>query len=188
MPFRIGTCFGSIAFVAFVCSAVAQEKKETISLADGKITFAQPKEWTKKNPKSQIIEYEMEAPSSEGDKETGRITFMGAGGDVEANITRWIGQFEQPDGSSTKEKTKTQKLSVSNQEVHYVDISGTYKDTPGGPFAGGKTVMREKYRMLGAIIVTKNAGRYFVKFYGPEKTVKDNEKVFQDLVNSLEVK
>jgi hypothetical protein len=72
--------------------------------------------------------------------------------------------------------------------VHVVDISGTFKDQPGGPFAGGKIIEREKYRMLSAILVTKGAGNYFVKFYGPAKTVGDNRENFDKMIESLTVK
>jgi hypothetical protein len=58
----------------------------------------------------------------------------------------------------------------------------------GGPFAGGKTIMRENYRMLGAIIQTKDKGNYFLKLYGPKATIDENEKGFQELVKSLKVK
>lgn len=157
-------------------------------VSEGKMTFTAPKGWTKKKPASRIVEVEFEAPAAEGDEKGGRLTVMGAGGSVEDNITRWYGQFTQPDGKSTKDAAKVQKMSVAGQEVHYVDIGGTYKDQPSGPFAGGETVMRENYRMLGAIVKSKEAGNYFLKFYGPKKTIDANEKAFQGLVESLQVK
>ncbi|MBC7854218.1 MAG: hypothetical protein IAF94_12355, partial [Pirellulaceae bacterium] len=94
----------------------------------------------------------------------------------------------QPDGSSTKDKAMVEKKTVGGTPVHIVDISGTYKDSPAGPFAGGKTVNREDFRMLAAIIETKAAGNYFVKFYGPKATIAENEKAFQELLLSLKVK
>ena len=42
--------------------------------------------------------------------------------------------------------------------------------------------------MLSAIVVTKEAGNYFVKFYGPEKTVGDNREKFDKMIDSLSVK
>ena len=68
-----------------------------------------------------------------------------------------------------------------------VDLSGTYKDSPGGPFAGGKPVMRDNYRMLGAIIQTKDKGNYFLKLYGPKATIDENAKGFQNMVKSIKV-
>jgi hypothetical protein len=42
--------------------------------------------------------------------------------------------------------------------------------------------------MLAAIITTKNAGNYYLKFYGPERTVVANQKAFEQMVKSLESK
>src|SRR5689334_612285 len=79
------------------------EKKEPTSfnVTDGKLAFKAPGKWTKKKPKSNIIEVEFEAPAAKGDEIAGRLTIMGAGGDVKQNIDRWYGQFLQPDGSDT---------------------------------------------------------------------------------------
>jgi hypothetical protein len=41
--------------------------------------------------------------------------------------------------------------------------------------------------MLGAIIVTDKVGQYFVKLYGPRKTIAANEKAFLDMIEGLEV-
>ncbi len=56
--------------------------------------------------------------------------------------------------------------------IHLVNLGGTFKDTMGaGPFSGAKPVMREGYRMLGGIIVTKDLGQYFIKVTGPDEIV-----------------
>lgn len=162
-------------------------EKEVFAVADGAIQLAAPKAWTKKKPSNNIVEHEFAVPKAEGDEQDGRVTVMGAQGGVDANIERWIGQFAQPDGADTKEKVKREKKSIAGQEVHLVDLSGTYKDQRG-PFSGGATVQRSGYRMLGAIVVTKKLGSYFVKFYGPEKTVAANEKEFRRMIESLQVK
>jgi hypothetical protein len=158
------------------------------TVADGKLSFRAPKGWTKKEPRSRIIEVEFEIPAAKGDEAAGRFTMMGAGGDVQANIDRWFGQFEQTDGSDSKDKGKVEKQTIAGKTVHYVDVAGTYKDSPSGPFAGGKTIKREDYRMLAAIVETKEAGNYFLKFYGPKATVGENEKAFQQVLGSLQVK
>jgi hypothetical protein len=184
----------SIAVLITLAPAFAEEKKEAkkeptpFTVADGQLAFKAPAAWTKKKPKSNIIEVEFEAPAAKGDEIAGRLTIMGAGGNVEQNIERWYGQFTQPDGSETKKAAKVEKKSIGGNTVHVVDIAGTYKDSPAGPFAGGKAVNRVDFRMLAAIIETKAAGNYFVKFYGPKATIAENEKAFQELLQSLVVK
>ena len=182
----------AVSFVAWTCPAGKAEEKPAggaaFTVADGKLAFTAPKGWTKKQPRSRIIEVEFEIPAAKGDENTGRFTVMGAGGDIQANIDRWYGQFEQPGGGDPKDKAKVEKLTVAGKTVHYVDLAGTYKDAPAGPFAGGKTIKRENYRMLAAIVETKEAGNYFLKFYGPKATVAENEKAFKEMLDSLRVK
>lgn len=177
----------AFTYCSLVSSLASGQEGGKFSVGEGKLEFKAPATWTKKMPKSRIIDVEYEAPAAKGEDTAGRFTVMGAGGTIEANIDRWIGQFDQPDGGDTKSKAKIEKVKVSGQNVHIVDLSGTYKDSPG-PFAGGKPVLRENYRMLAAIVQTERDGNYFLKFYGPKGTIAENEKAFRDVVDSLTVK
>ncbi len=159
-----------------------------LSLSEGQITLTAPAGWEVKKPAVNFIEQELAVPAVGEDKDAGRVIMMGAGGSVEANIERWIVQFTQPDGSDPHKACKQKDTKVAGMDVHLVDISGTYKDMRGGPFSGVPAVERPGYRMLGAIITSKKAGNYFIKFYGPLKTVTDNEAAFQKMIDSLEVK
>ena len=172
-------------FVFTCATALAQENPAVMKLADGKLQLTAPGSWTRKRPQTAIVEHEFAIPPSKDDKAEGRLTVMAAGGGVEANIDRWYGQFTQPDGGSTRDRAKVQKIKVGGDEVHLVDLSGTFKDQRG-PMA--PAVERPKYRMLAAIIPTKNAGTYFIKFYGPERTVADNEKAFVGMIEGLQHK
>ena len=136
-------------------------------------------------PKSSIVETEFSIPSEGEGVQPGRMTVMGAGGSVQANVDRWFGQFAQADGSDTKDKATTKKLKLAGCEVTIVDITGTYKDAPAGPFAGGKAVDRPDYRMLAAIVETPDRGNYFLKFYGPGKTVAKHADGFRTMVEGL---
>lgn len=160
------------------------EQPTKFTIGDGKIAFSAPAGWKKVTPRSNIVEAEFSVPAVEGDETAGRLTAMGAGGDIEANVARWAGQFSGPAGGAVK--PQIDKLSVNGNEVQIVSLVGTYKDSPAGPFAGGKTVERENYQMLGAICQTKS-GNYFLKLYGPKKTIAASEKDFRSLVESLEV-
>lgn len=178
----VGTLFAGVYEIS---SVTADEDKREVTISDTKLQLVYPKGWARKQPRSRIVEHEFAAPKAEGDDADARVTIMGAGGGVQANIDRWIDQFKQADGSSSRDKAKIEKGNVAGQEVTTVDISGTYKDQPG-PFA--PAVQRENYRMLGAIIATKENGQYFVKMYGPKKTMAAHEKAFFGFVESLTVK
>jgi hypothetical protein len=153
---------------------------KTISLGDGVISLEAPAGWIREQPRVRIIEAEFSVPAVEGDANAaGRVTLMRAGGTVQANIDRWMAQF------SPLDRKAVEKTSVAGQEVHLVDLAGTYLNRRG-PFA--PAVASDDYRMLGAIVVTKQYGRYFVKFYGPRAIVGKNEKAFQSMIKSLKVK
>ena len=164
-----------------------KQKQEDLEfdIAGGKFKLVAPDTWIRKEPKVRIIDHEFEVPASEDDERSGRVTVMGAGGTVEENLDRWFGQFLQPDGSSTKDAAEIDEMTVAGQEVHLVDVSGTYVDKP--PFAG-RGIERENYRMLAAIIATKSGQDYFIKLYGPERTIAENEKAFVGMIEGLEAK
>ena len=167
----------------------ATDGTTAFTIAGGAMSLEAPSGWRRVQPKSGMIETEFAIPSdAKGPAgETlpaGRMTVMGAGGTVEANIERWFGQFAQPDGSPTKDKASTKKLRVAGRDVTLVDVSGTYKDAPGGPFAGGPTVERPGYRMLAAIVEGAD-GNYFLKFYGPAATVEAHADGFRQMVESM---
>ena len=89
------------------------------------------------------------------------------------------------DGSSTAEKTFQDKSTVGDAEVIVVDISGTYKDQ-AGPFA--PATERENYRMVSGIVSVKDGGDYFIKMYGPAKTVEAQSEAFKKMMKEVKVK
>lgn len=167
----------------------ATANASAFTIADGAVSLEAPAAWQRVQPKSGIVETEFAIPSTGNGPDgsplaPGRMTVMGAGGSVEANIERWYGQFAQPDGGSTKDKASTKKLKVADRDVTLVDIAGTYKDSPGGPFAGGKTIDRPGYRMLAAIVEGPD-GNYFLKFYGPAATVEQHADGFRAMIEGM---
>jgi hypothetical protein len=178
-----------VAILTLVCllqlGPTAPARADEMAMADGKLVVTAPESWKKKMPRTRIVEHEYEVPAVEGDENAGRMTVMGAGGSIEANIDRWVAQFDLKGSKPKKEETK-----IAGQKVYLVDISGTYKDTPpgAGPFSGAKPILRPDYRMLAAIISTEKEGNHFIKFYGPKKTVAENEDAFKKMLDSLKVK
>ncbi len=144
-----------------------------------------PKGWVSKPPRSRMIEHEFAVKPAEGDKEGGRVTVMAAGGSVDDNVERWYGQFTQPDGSKTADKSKRENKEIAGCKVVMVDIPGTFHESQGGgPFAPGPVVELPGYRMLAAIVQTPGAN-YFIKFTGPEKTVAAQAEAFRKMIEGL---
>lgn len=184
----------SLMLLAAVCVPTLRAEDgpqpTAIELAGGGIKMMAPKEWKKGKPKSSMLQYEFSAPvDAKDDDPSARITIMAAGGGVEANIDRWYGQFVQPDGKSTKDASKLEEFDADGQTVHFVDIPGTFSESMGGgPFAPGKVVKREDYRMLGAIVVTKDKGMHFIKMTGPNKVVEELSEGFKKMLKELVAK
>jgi len=164
--------------------AVTAAETRAFDIAGGSLLLEAPAGWKRVQPKSGMIETEFSIPSA-GDLPPGRMTVMGAGGSVQANVDRWYGQFTQPDGSDTKKKAVTKTIKIADCTVTMVDVSGTFKDAPGGPVAGGKTIDRPDYRMLAAIVETPKSGSQFLKFYGPAATVAQEADGFRTMIEGL---
>ncbi|MEX2138722.1 MAG: hypothetical protein WD894_05635 [Pirellulales bacterium] len=185
---RILSCAATFALLTLSATAAQPADKErAITLGEGKLTLEAPEKWVRKEPRTRIVEHEFAVEGKKG-QDAGRVTVMAAGGSIEDNINRWIGQFKKPD-AKTKSRQHVEKRKVAGLEVEIVDLAGTYRDMPGGPRAGGKAIDRENYRMLGAIIPGgPSIGNYFIKFYGPAELVKENEKAFHTMIESLSKK
>lgn len=182
LSFRACLVWALFSPVGFAQPAAVDNPAFTI--AGGSLSLEAPAGFERVRPKSGMVETEFAIPS-EGDSPAGRMTVMGAGGSVQANVERWAGQFSQPDGGDTKDKLTTKKLEVAGSRVTLVDITGTFLDQPAGPFAGGPTVQRPDYRMLAAIVETPAAGNYFLKFYGPAATVGKHADGFQKMLEGM---
>ena len=86
-----------------------------------------------------VAREEFEKSAAEGDKVASRVTIGGAGGGLASNKRRWVGQFSQPDRSSTADKVREEKKEISGCTVHLFDISGTYNAPPFEPGGGGRS-------------------------------------------------
>jgi hypothetical protein len=167
--------------------ADADKAKEPLkfAVAEGNLMFEATGDWESVKPKSRMLEFEIKVPKVAQDKTDGRLTIMGAGGSIAANIQRWEGQFSQPDGGATEAKTK--ELTIEEMKVTMVDVEGSFTQTMGGPFSGGKKVKLDDQRMLAAIIQTPKSGNYFVKLVGPAATMKAHEAEFEKMIKSAKL-
>jgi len=179
------------ALSLLICPVSAQEKGETkpaagkaemLEIGGGKIVVEKPAAW-KTVPKGQMLEHEFKAPA-EGEN-SARITIMSASGSIDANIERWIGQFD----GATKADTKIEKKEVGDTKIHIVEISGTFKESMGGPFApNAGTKKKENYKMLGAILELKDGAKVFIKATGPKETIADLRDAMVKMLEGLKTK
>ncbi|HVL67002.1 MAG TPA: hypothetical protein VM364_07045 [Vicinamibacterales bacterium] len=148
------------------------------------LTYTTPPAWQSRPPSSSMRVAEFVVPKVTGDPEDAEVVifyFGGGGGSVEANIQRWVGQFQQPSGKPGPPPERT-AFKVGNLAVTTVDVSGTYvaEVRPGAAQRHNKP----GFRMRAAVVETPQ-GPYFVKFTGPAKTVAQALPVFDRFLKSL---
>ncbi len=157
--------------------------------ASGELHFKGPEGWINEKPSSGMRVAQYKLPKAEGEKEDASLVlyYFGAtqGGTAQANIDRWISQMQQPDGSSSKDKAKSESMTINGLKVTTVDVTGTYtaEMAPGS----GTFHNDVNYRLRAAVIETPK-GNYFVKLAGPEKTIARWDQSYTDYLKSFEFK
>jgi hypothetical protein len=127
-----------------------------------------PKEWEKGQPSGMMRMAQWVVPGPGGDAELVVYRFKGGAGGVEANMTRWKGQFTPPEGKTLDDVSKQDKKTVGALTMHTLDVTGRYVAamTPG---AAAKHDNPD-YRMLAAIIEGSGDPLFF-KATGPATTL-----------------
>ena len=109
------------------------------------------------------------------------IFFFGAGGGggIQANIDRWLGQFEGAPESKLEEKE------MGGKKVSLLTAKGTYLETMAGagPFSGAPKTPKADYTMLAAILPSEQ-GDVFIKVTGPTQSVEAMREAFDKFVAS----
>ena len=149
------------------------------------LTFAPPKDWKPVATSSSMRVAQFAIPHAAGDTQDAELVvyyFGGSGGTVEANIERWVGQMQQPDGRPSSAVAKRQSRTVNGLKVTVVDVPGTYvaEMTPGSAQRHNSA----NFHLRAAVIETSN-GPYFIKLTGPAKTVTAAEKAFESFLSSV---
>ena len=167
-----------IVVMALVCATQQSSLKFTV-----------PAGWVEEERTSSMRVAQYRLPKATGDTEDASLVLyyfgQGQGGSTAANIERWIGQIQQTDGSSSKDKTKEENFEAHGLKVTTVDVSGTYvaETAPGS----GTLHNKPGYRLRAAVVETPK-GSYFVKLVGPEKTVTQWNESFLSYLRSFEFK
>jgi len=142
-------------------------------------TFTRPANWEWVESTSQMRKAELKVVDA-ATKAKAEVVFYhfgpGSAGGAQANVDRWLGQFEEP---REKINAKTEEVAVGKHTVTYVSAQGTYKSgMPGGP----QTPM-PNYALLGAIIAAEQ-GSVFVKMTGPKDLTKSVTADFRKMIES----
>ncbi len=139
------------------------------------ITWKAPAAWqTLPNPNAmRIATYGL--PRAKGATEEVTVSVSRAGGTTEANIQRWLGQFD----NAGQERRTTKK--VRGLTITIVEVSGTYLE---GSMSATAPRTRAGWTLLGAIVETSGSP-YFFKLVGPAATVLSARAGFDALLASV---
>jgi gluconolactonase len=172
--------FRSVLSIAAVAAATLFLGSSLVSAEDAsdvkrtKYDFKQlslqiPESWKTVDVDGRMRIGQFEVPAADGDKAPGEYVIFhfgaGGGGDVKANVSRWVKQFED-EGRTSRVFTGECKQG----KYTLVELSGTYKKSIGPPIQM-KTKSLPDWRMMG-LIVEAEGGPYFIKFDGPKATVE----------------
>jgi hypothetical protein len=104
------------------------------------------------------------------------VSVSRAGGNTEANIQRWVGQFDPVGHQARAEKTP------HGVHVVTVDLAGTY--VGGGMAMGSQAEARPDWAMVAAIAQGPGLP-YFFKMTGPAAALRTARPAFDHLVDSI---
>ena len=135
------------------------------------ITWQAPAEW-KVRPNTNAMRI-----ATYGVGDAGELTVTRAGGSTDANIDRWVGQFDGSPRSERKERT------VHGMKVTVVHIAGTFVGG-GGMTPGASAEPRPGWTMLAAI-VESGGTPYFFKLLGPSDQVDHARPAFDRMLDGL---
>jgi hypothetical protein len=150
------------------------------STGPGALVWKAPASWaTAPNPSTmRLATYH--PPRAAGDREDAEVAITRAGGDTEANIQRWLGQFSE---HSPEIRSVT---TLRGMKITVVDVSGTF-GAGGMMMPGAAPSAHPGWTLLAAIVETGDPGGspYFVKITGPSATVHAARPGLDSLLQSL---
>lgn len=170
-----------------VFAVLALATAATAALADsaGGLKWSVPPAW-KSQPQRPMRAATYTAPRAPKDREDGECAVFyfgpGQGGGVDANLKRWIGQFDAPGGGPADKLARISRSTVNALPVTRIDLAGTYKPA-GGPMMQ-PTSAKPGFRLLGAIVEGPQ-GAVFFKFTAPAATAGANQAAFEALLKSV---
>ena len=141
-----------------------------------------PAGWKRSNAPGPMRKASYEVPAAAGDTEPaslGVFHFGSKGGTVEANVDRWVAQFQ----GVSREQLKRTDRSSGGLVQHVVEIE---KGTFASGMPGGPTTPKPGWALLGAIVETPS-GPWFFKLVGPKRTVEKARDEFFRLLDSAKV-
>ena len=138
------------------------------------LVWKAPAEWTTVPNTSSMRLATYHVPAAKGDADETDVSVVRAGGTTDANIDRWVRQFDEAGKDERTVKT------VGPFKITIVEVSGSYL----GMGAGADAPARKGWSLLGAVVETSSSP-YFFKMTGPTASVKAARGAFMALLDGL---
>ncbi len=175
----LGGVIAIVGLVFFPSTGFAPQADTPVSFFE--LESRVPATWTKVETSSSMRLLQMSAPGADADSAAELIVYFfgqGQGGDLDANLERWIGQFSSPGGGSVE--PTIENFDVGDIGVTVVELTGTYRrdagGMPGQPVAG--------QTLLAAIVDTRR-GTLFVQMHGPAATVATHRAAYDSFLRGM---
>lgn len=167
-------------------NAMAEIPRATAG-SPGELHFETQAGWIEERPSNSMRVKQYSLPAAEGDPENAALVVTsGIGGSADANLARWIGQFEQPDGADPMTRATRSVKNRGDLVFHELEISGTFvaEIMSASMMSTGERENKPNWRMLAAVVESPH-GPYYVKLVGPDATVRSWRESFQAFLQAI---
>jgi hypothetical protein len=146
------------------------------------LAFAVPSEWEKGEPSSNMRLAQWVLPGPGGDGELVVFRFPGGAGGIEANVARWKGQFQAPEGKTIDDVTVTKTIEAGGVKTTLVDVSGRYV---AAVMPGAEEKHDDADQRMLAAIVEGSGDPFYFKAVGPRATMDVWAAAFEAMANGF---
>lgn len=172
---------GALLLLLFNTIAAAEELR-SVPVQDIELTI--PTSWQTVPLKSKFRLAQFDIPGATPGHEKAELAifhFGGPTGGIQANLNRWIDQFQPKD-------RQVELFEGQSREGQYLlaDISGTWQK-PVGPPINRQTVDRPDSRVLAVILLVDKHGMkdyYFLKLAGPDTLVQSQADTLRQAIGA----
>lgn len=112
-----------------------------------------------------------------GDQQA-ELIISSTGGGIDANLKRWVGQFQMAEGASPKRE----KMTIDGHDGDWMELSGTYNAR-----SFGKSGPHENWAVIG-IGIARDEHDFYLKLNGPKETVDAIRDDFRTFVTTAKFK
>jgi hypothetical protein len=154
-----------------------------VDLVDvGGLKFKAPGGWEFEHPASSMRRAQFGVQGKNGTAGLVVYFFGNQGaGSAQDNIDRWVGQFKKADGTPVT-AAKPVERQIAGLKATQIEVAGTYA---AGMGSGAPERQSQTGQRMIATIVETPSGPFYFKFLGEDKTVTENRKPLEGLLESM---